>query len=38
MVQCMECALFAKCEIRDVRDMRAMYVMCAIKCMKYDMK
>ena len=38
MVQCMKCALFAKCEIRDVRDVRAMYVMCVMKCVKYDMK
>ena len=38
MVQYMKCALFAKCEMRDVRDMRAMHVMRAMKCMKYDMK
>ena len=35
MMQCMKCALFMKCEMRD---MRVMCVMCVIKCMKYDMK
>ena len=38
MVQCMKCALFAKCEMRDMHDVRVMCVMCEIKCMKYDMK
>ena len=38
MVQCMKCALFAKCVTRDMRDVCAMCVMCAMKCMKYDIK
>ena len=38
MVQCMKYALFAKCEMRDMRDVCAMYMICAMKCMKYDMK
>ena len=38
MVQYMKCALSAKCEMRDMRDVRAMRVICAMKCMKYDMK
>ena len=38
MVQCMKCALFAKCVMRDMRDVCAMCVICTIKCMKYDMK
>ena len=38
MVQCMKCALFAKCVMRDMRDVCVMRVICAMKCMKYDMK
>ena len=38
MVQCMKCALFAKCVMRDMRDVCAMCVMRVMKCMKYDMK
>ena len=35
MVQCMKCALFTKCELRDMRDVCAMRVMRTMKC---DMK
>ena len=38
MVECMKCALFAKCVMRDMRDVCAMCVIRAMKCMKYDMK
>ena len=38
MLQCMKCALFAKCEIRDVHDVCAIRVMRTMKCMKYGMK
>ena len=38
MVQCMKCALFAKCVMRDMRDVCAMRVMRVMKCMKYGMK
>ena len=38
MRQCMKCALFVKCVMRDMRDVRAMCVMRIMKCMKYDMK
>ena len=31
MVQCMKCALFVKCKMRDMRDVRVMCVMCAMK-------
>ena len=35
MLQCMKCALFMKCELRDMRNVRVMRTM---KCMKYDIK
>ena len=38
MVQCMKCTLFTKCVMRDMRDVCAMCMMHAMKCMKYDMK
>ena len=38
MVQYMKCALFVKCELRDMRDVCAMCVMCTMKCIKNDMK
>ena len=38
MVQCMKCALFMKYETCDMRDIRAMYVICTMKCMKCAMK
>ena len=38
MVQCMKCALFAKCVMRDMRDVCAMCVICVMKYVKYDMK
>ena len=38
MVQCMKYVLFVKCETRDMRDVRAMYIMRAMNYVKYDMK
>ena len=38
MLQCMKCTLFAKCVMRDVCEVCAMRVICAMKYMKYDMK
>ena len=37
MVQCMKCALFAKCKMRDMRNVCAMCVMRTMECLKYDM-
>ena len=38
VVQCMKCTLFVKCEMRNMRDMRVMHVICTMKCVKCNMK
>ena len=38
VVQCMKYALFVKYEMRDMRDVRAMYVIRTMKCVKYNVK
>ena len=38
MMHCMKCALFAKCVMRDMRDVCAMYVIRVMKCVKCNVK